>query len=166
MKQTSREGSSLSLRKNQTPCCFEGCMRLSFRPGGSARFCRSLCPGIDFIKKSSVYEKQNFSFSIKKRSGKQPVKDGDWGIDRSLPENLLYDRPVGSEVFLQRSANFNIAYYQGLLERSKPSLFAAFYEFVNKMSYVGCCFSDRFICRHIYACCLHQFQRRFGASVF
>ncbi len=37
------------------------------------------------------------------------MEEEDWRIERSLPENLLHGRPVGSEVFLQPSANFNIA---------------------------------------------------------
>jgi len=41
------------------------------------------------------------------------VEEGNWRIGRSLPENLLHGRPVGSEVFLQPSANFNTAYKKG-----------------------------------------------------
>jgi hypothetical protein len=56
--------------------------------------------GLVFLKKSSIYKKQNFSFSMKKRSGNRPVEEGDWRIERSLPENFLHGRPVENEVFL------------------------------------------------------------------
>jgi hypothetical protein len=38
-------------------------------------------PGRRFYAiKSTVYEKQNFSFFMKKRSGNRPVEEGDWKI--------------------------------------------------------------------------------------
>ncbi|PTL39025.1 hypothetical protein C6Y45_08590 [Alkalicoccus saliphilus] len=42
---------------------------------------------------------------MKERSGNRPVEEGDWRIGQILPKNLPHGRPVGSEVFLQPSAN-------------------------------------------------------------
>jgi hypothetical protein len=58
-----------------------------------------ILPGHRFYGiKNSAHEKQNFSFSMKrKRSENRPVEEGDWRIGRSLPGNHIHGRPVGSE---------------------------------------------------------------------
>jgi hypothetical protein len=66
--------------------------------------------------KSSVYEKQNFSFSVKKTKwkpvdacGRRRLEDPAGRSPRKLRISSTASLPVGNEVFLQPSANFNIA---------------------------------------------------------
>ncbi|TVP85051.1 MAG: hypothetical protein EA344_05635, partial [Alkalicoccus sp.] len=77
-------------------------------------FRRRLCPGIGFTEERTAFTKSRTYLFLRKTKrkparGRRRLEDPTERKQEEA-ENLLHGRPVGSEMCLQPSANFNIAY--------------------------------------------------------